>query len=272
MSEPTILFVYRAAQIKEEIHSKCIICSPDSSETWPQDHGWQGYVFPDGPMIEFAQILDEEITQGYPLGGADVYANEPFFRSFPSQIAERLVVMQNYTCLKLSSPDVLSKMPFFMGVSSFGVPSTYVTQVAMQIHSLDDLPDVRLCIERDRELLLGKNVDRYDAMMIAGSTMKCDMRIPVGAYLPGTIVTDERETEVVYEVIEYQDDKHATMRIHCSDSLFAPTTGSVLRRKSRGSGRAGGLTGKVLTQNIATIIELVGVNDQDGLQRAPRRT
>ena len=249
MVSPVLLFMYRLAVIGYEVHAKCISCSPDSPDTWEQPGGWMCVVLPDGPMLDVKQVLHEEVARGYPIGGDAAYSEEPFLRSSPRAVRDKLFIMQNYTYIKFINNAYALQLPCFMTVSSFSVPAVYEAEVSMLIAGVDDLPDVRLYLEANEAYSLSSKATKWDALMFNKAGGSHSFQIPVGCYLPGTIESnDGRETGVVYEIRDYFSDNLARMKIYAADSAVMSASGSILTRRARST------SGQIESRDIARLL------------------
>jgi hypothetical protein len=119
----------------------------------------------------------------------------------------------------------------------------------MAVSSIDDLPDVRLYIERNDSYLRSGKADKWDHMMLSTGQSAPGFPIPTGCYLPGTIDCDGRESEVVYEIRGYLEDNTADMTVYIADSNVTPGPGCILRRRAKSA------SGRISSQVIAVFRE-----------------
>lgn len=246
MTAPKNIFVTRMALIEQEVHAKCIFCSPTQAHVWDLER-LSAYVLPDGPAVEVRQVADYDVLPGYPVGGERVYEDEPFFKSLPAHARQNALVMQNYTYVLLPTHCLEIKLPFFLGVSSLSVPAVVEVEAKVLIEGIGELPDVRAYVEGNEAYLRSGKADKWDAMMFNAPNATNNVEVPARCYLPGTIRAGGRDSDVVYEILEYLGNDRARIRLYIADNSILPSTGSIIERQARLP------SGKTLTQRIAEI-------------------
>lgn len=234
MVRPTVLFVYRIASAADGWHARCISLDPASdpvrsySDDWPVNEYWQAFEQRTGRQLSFTYPLVEVLPPDYPTEAISVYATEEFVRNAPLEHGIPLLRASNTEIIIIQGQCADLELPFFLTTAYPETPAQYEVELEFQIRGIGELPDVIVHIEWAEEL--ARKGDKYDRMLVPRLGAE-PIRIPAGCYLPGTISYQEREAGIVYQVVDWIDDRRATVIIYNSDASVEPCEGmSVVRR------------------------------------------
>lgn len=237
MTASILLFVYRTAATDEGLHAKCVVIhgptpsSDPSLDMWPVDDSLAVREMQTGSPLAFYIPVSDEIPSGEPPGTEEVYRPEPHKMDAPWEHSTTLLLAPNANFIVIEGDCSNITVPFFLTTEFPTRPGRFETRMKVLIRSMKELPEV---VEYDERMeAWARTADKFERRMIAPPP-KGPIRIPLGCYLPGTIVLpDGREAGVVYEVTQWVDDDTADVVIHSSDASVQPVPDAMILRRLR---------------------------------------
>ena len=153
-------------------------------------------------------------------------------KKVPTDFRIPVMIAQNSLYIVLPDNDNVSNTPFFISTTSTSRCDQQTVEADFEygVIYVNDLPDV---IIYERHLRLS-GLDEWD-LTTSVSPENLLYRIPIGCFLPGTLVSEGRQCDIVYCVTRWINEKVANVVVHYSDGLVEPCAGSHIVRTCRDS-------------------------------------
>lgn len=208
-----MLFVFRKMALDGQWHLRCLSCGSTRPETWDPHDSWKMYL--DSSESIQVRLNDQGWnTSVVPSGPCHVYGGDPAIESL--QDSPKSYAIESQRPVVLVTDDDLTNiaLPRYLSIESHSM-MRFEAVVIFASPMLEDFPYVRDLKRQMWSVPLGEANFR-----LRGAGIWTRTRIPVGFFLPAKIVTNRKETWMVFAIKEWWTNHQALIEGYVSEPVF----------------------------------------------------